>query len=180
MASDQYKRDNAGGYGNPPVKDQFKPKNPGGPGAKKGVRSLEAQLRRILVSKMTVVDKRTKEPKKVDPVEQIALRAIQLGMSGSLRDNERAVKLAMKYGPKSKPDIAVNFSRFTKMEMALYGYLAVRARDVEPSMDPEFADYIKYVSRTLQSLEKEGRLVPYDGPMSLPPDDKNDDDIDVS
>lgn len=178
MGSDRYKRDNSGGYGNPPVRTQFKPGNKGGPGAKKGDRSIEAQFRKILGSKMTVVDKRTKEARKVDPVEQIALRAIQLGMSGSQKDNERAVMLVKKYGPKPKTEAVTDLSRLTDLELALYGYLCVRVQDAGVPMDDQFAEYIKNVQETLDALEQEGRLVAYWGPIDPPSDEEEEGDQD--
>ena len=52
--SPHYQRNNAGGHGNPPVKNQFKKGNPGGPGRPKGQTNVDSLVRRILGKKLSV------------------------------------------------------------------------------------------------------------------------------
>lgn len=50
--SPHYRANNDGGYGNPPVRHQFKPGNEGGPGRRRGTTSIDAALRKMFRSKV--------------------------------------------------------------------------------------------------------------------------------
>ena len=92
-----YKADNSGGYGNPPVKDQFKKRGPPGPGRPKGSVSMIGALGKVFGGKLDY----TENGKPVTSAATIALakRALALGLTGPNSANARALDLATKHGP---------------------------------------------------------------------------------
>jgi hypothetical protein len=93
----RYKRDNSGGFGNPPIKGQRKKGDPGGPGRPKGSMTMDAALRKVLGGKIsyTVNGEKTEGPATL----ALAQRALALGLSGPMRANEAIRDLAKKYEP---------------------------------------------------------------------------------
>lgn len=103
----QYKGDNSGGYGNPPIRGQFKPGGPGGPGRKKGSTSVDAALAKVFGGKVPY--KENGRPVEGPATEALSKRALQHGLSGPHRATLAVLDLARKYGPKEEepetPDI---------------------------------------------------------------------------
>lgn len=77
--ADRYKANNRGGYGNPPVKSQFKPGGKGGPGRKKGVTNLESAMRKAIDKKLDV--NKEGHSRKMLPVEIYAERVLEAVLS---------------------------------------------------------------------------------------------------
>ena len=164
--SPHYKGNNEGGFGNPPVASQFKPGNRDG-GRKKGKKSVEAALRRAFKTPLEIVA-RDNSRRKVHPVDALAIRAVQLGVKGGGRDNERALELAKQFGPQDLARGDSDISRLTDAELDLYGYLVQRCVGLEPDdIHPEYRAYLRSaVGYTFgQSDAKAPEL--YKGPVSL-------------
>lgn len=100
----RYKADNSGGYANPPVSGQFKKDNKKG-GRKKGVTSLESEIRKRLGQKVAI--KTDGERRFMMPREILAQRI----MSAVLSDKstpamiEYARKLFDEFGPKEEETV---------------------------------------------------------------------------
>ena len=112
--SGTYQANNAGGYGNPPVRHQFKPGGKGGPGRPKGETTLEAAMRRMFGSTVQVTS--NGEAREVSMVQALAERAKKEFLTGSARSLELGLELALKYGPADSTidDIPVlDFSELT-------------------------------------------------------------------
>ena len=92
----RYKGNDDGGFGNPPVSHQFQKGNPGG-GRPKGSNSMAGALKKVFRGDSSYLV--NGEPKTSKATEALALRALQLGLSGSQKANEAARSLAEKYGP---------------------------------------------------------------------------------
>jgi hypothetical protein len=90
-----YKGNNEGGYGNPPISGQFQKGNKGG-GRPKGSVSVEGVLRKLYRGKIPYTE--NGERREAVPAEALAKRGLQLGLSGSQKANEAALQLARKYG----------------------------------------------------------------------------------
>ncbi|WP_157033022.1 DUF5681 domain-containing protein [Sphingomonas changbaiensis] len=95
--SPTYRADNAGGYGNPPVKSQFRPGNSGGPGRRRGAKTLEESLRRLFRSKVPVT--RNGQTRNMDMTEAMAERLKKEILTGNYKALELGVNLAHRYGP---------------------------------------------------------------------------------
>lgn len=95
-----YKANNAGGYGNPPVSQQFQLGNQGGPGRTKGVTSLEFALRRMFASKVRV----TKDGKviEMDMAEAMVERLRQFILGKDIKGLNWGFELMQKYGPREE------------------------------------------------------------------------------
>ncbi len=103
-----YKANNEGGYGNPPVSQQFQPGNQGGPGRTKGVTSLESALRRMFASKVRV----TKDGKviEMDMAEAMVERLRQFILGKDLKGFLLGLELMQKYGPRNEqPEVIYGF-----------------------------------------------------------------------
>lgn len=148
--SPHYKGNNAGGYGNPPVKDQFKGKP--GPGRPKGSKSIEGALRRTFGKKVV---RRGKDGKRtlIDAPDALAERALELGLRGTLNANVEARKLAEKYGPQEQSN-AADLSKLTDAELHLYGYLTCRVEGVDPE-DIDDKETGQLLARVQQVIEDE-------------------------
>lgn len=103
-----YRANNDGGYGNPPVSQQFQPGNQGGPGRIKGSTSLESALRRMFASKVPVTKNgRTME---IDMAEAMVERAKQLMLGKDLKAFKFGFELMQKYGPRNEqPEVIYAF-----------------------------------------------------------------------
>lgn len=157
--SPHYKGNNEGGYGNPPVKNQFDGEP--GPGRPKGSKnSIDAALRKVYSEPMEVIDKKTGKLRKVDPNMAIAVRSAQLGMSGRSHDNSRAIELARKYGPDSENaagTIQQDLSVLSEAELFLYGIISARVcngsfAEIELGRRQEMIDFGKSFVEWGQSL----------------------------
>ena len=95
--SSTYQANNAGGYGNPPVRHQFKPGGRGGPGRPKGETTLEAAMRKMFGGTVQVTS--NGEAREVSMVQALAERAKKEFLTGSARSLELGLELALKYGP---------------------------------------------------------------------------------
>lgn len=134
-ASPYYKADNAGGFGNPPVKSQFKNGNKGG-GRKKKDESMEAALRREFTGKVTV--KREGKTEKVSIAQVLARRKRDRGLKGSDRALDAAIELAKRYGPQEQDPLAADWSWATEDEITLivsFLNAALRTSDDEGGVD---------------------------------------------
>lgn len=103
-----YRANNMGGYGNPPVSQQFQPGNQGGPGRTKGVTSLETALRKMFGSKVRV----TRDGKliEMDMAEAMVERLRQLILSKDLKALLAGIELMQKYGPRDeRPEVVYAF-----------------------------------------------------------------------
>lgn len=136
--SPHYRGNNQGGFGNPPVKNQFDGTKPG-PGRPKGSKSIDGALRKTFRKKVASVDKRTGRRVYIDAPNALAERALQLGLQGGLAANIEARKLAEKYGP---ADEVINYdlSCLSDLELQMYGYIAYRLRGNldDPDLTPKF------------------------------------------
>ena len=106
--SPHYQANNAGGYGNPPVKGQFRKGDPGGPGRPKGRGNLESAISRVMSKPKTV--NRNGRPTKMMPTEIFAERVLEAILSNNKSPGmlEYGRKLFDKYGPK-KPEEPIKF-----------------------------------------------------------------------
>lgn len=122
----RYEKNNAGGKGNPPVKDQFQKGCKPGPGRPKGSSTMEGALRKVFRGKVPYLEngKRKEGPATV----ALAKRALQHGLSGSARANEAARELAAKYGPAEPTDSPAPYdlSVLTDEELEMYGRIACK------------------------------------------------------
>ena len=115
-AAPTYKADDSGGFGNPPVKNQFQPKNKGG-GRKRTDKSMEAALRREFTSKVAV--NRNGKVAKVDLVEVLARLKRDNALKGSARELDAAIELARKYGPPEGAEKKIDYSSLSIDELNL-------------------------------------------------------------
>lgn len=122
----RYKKNNAGGYCNPPIKTQFGKGCKPGPGRPKGSSTMDGALRTVFRGKVPYLEngKRKEGPATV----ALAKRALQHGLSGSARANEAARDLAAKYGPEepTKSSTELDLSVLTDEELETYGRLACK------------------------------------------------------
>jgi hypothetical protein len=134
--SPHYKANNAGGYGNPPVRGQFRKDNPGGPGRPKGITNVEAALRKRFATKLPV----GKDGKsvKMTPQEIFAERVVEaiLNRTTSPAMLEYALGLFKRFGsPEPQDQPMVNWSSFSDDEFRLLSGLLERALGDEPAED---------------------------------------------
>ncbi len=129
--SPHYQANNKGGFGNPPVRGQFRKNNPGGPGRPKGITNLEAAIRKRLKKKLTV----SKEGKSVSMTafEVYAERVLEaiLSKSSSPAMLEYGYGLLMRFSSEETPP-TLDYSVFTNDEFRLFGGLLARALGWEP------------------------------------------------
>ena len=121
--SPHYKGNNKGGYGNPPVKHQFKGKP--GPGRPKGSRSIDGALKKVFGKKIARID-RAGNRSFLGAPDALAERMLELGLKGSLGANVEARRLAEKFGPQ-EPALEADLSRLNDLELELYGYISMVA-----------------------------------------------------
>lgn len=142
----RYQGNNKGGYGNPPVKSQFKRGGKGGPGRKKGVSNLESAMRKATSKKLVVNRNGRKE--RMMPVEIYAERAVEavLAKSPSPRMLEIGQQLFEKWGPKDpEDDTNLIVHDFTLEELDVLVALLNRSTGSAAAMDersvfgPEYA-----------------------------------------
>lgn len=131
----RYKKNNAGGYGNPPEKTQFRKGCKPGPGRPNGSSSMGGALRKVFRGKVPYLEngKRKEGPATV----ALAKRALQHGLSGSARANEAARELAAKYGPEELTESPIDYdlSVLTNEELEMYGRIAFKLLG-EPFPEP--------------------------------------------
>jgi len=152
--SSHYKGNNEGGYGNPPVKDQFDGKP--GPGRPKGSKSLDGALRKVFRKKVVRIDKNGKRTF-IDAPEALADRLLELGLKGPLAANIEARAMAAKFG--STDDlIELDLSRLNKVELQLYGYICTRLADKIPeAWGPELANLMERIGHLVEMTEQQMR-----------------------
>lgn len=122
----RYKKNNKGGYCNPPVKGQFEKGCKPGPGRPKGSSTMDGALKKVFRGKVPYLEngKRKEGPATI----ALAKRALQHGLSGSARANEAARELAAKYGP-DEPTVApaeYDLSVLTNEELEMYGRISCK------------------------------------------------------
>ncbi|WBX86205.1 DUF5681 domain-containing protein [Sphingosinicella microcystinivorans] len=118
-----YKGDNTGGYGNPPVRTQFKPGGKGGPGRPRGRHSLEAALQKVLREPVAV---KTPDGRKAMSYAEALTRRVAeraLRPDAPIGMVEFAFELLQKHGPKDeenqpRPD-AVGKLSFDEIKLLL-------------------------------------------------------------
>jgi hypothetical protein len=113
--SPHYKANDDGGFGNPPVKNQFQLGNKKG-GRKKGERNIEAALRRALSGKIDLKDGRS-----VNTTDALASRLVKLALSGTLSALKEGLALAEKYGPQPESPLPpVDYGVLSEAELNVY------------------------------------------------------------
>lgn len=128
--SPHYKADDSGGFGNPPVRHQFAPGNPGGPGRPKGQTNIEAQLRKVLGKKVTV--NKDGQPKQMHVTEVFAerMREAILARTTSPAMLEYALRLLDRFGPQPTPTESpkwlIDLTGLTDDELQIYGEMGAR------------------------------------------------------
>ena len=126
--SPHYKRNDEGGFGNPPVSRQFPLKNPGGPGRPKGQTNIEAQIRKALRRKLTV----NKDGKSVrmHPTAVFAERLLEaiLSRTNSPKMLQFGLEILRKFGPQAEPSKSTQASSqipdltgLSDDELSIYG-----------------------------------------------------------
>ena len=96
-SSRNYKANNEGGYGNPPVSGQFKRGGRGGPGRRRGTTSLGAALSRMFASKVPVsINGQSISLSMADAMAECLRREI---LSGNFKALDRGFELMKLYGP---------------------------------------------------------------------------------
>lgn len=184
----RYKGDNSGGYGNPPIKGQFKEGGPGGPGRPKGSLSQDAALRKVFGGKVeyTINGEDVNNPVSL----ALAQRALALGMSGSLRANEAARELAERYGPVDETnEPKLDFDDFSFDELREFQRMMNKARGLptEAFEPPPVRYYTKaWPDGVAYKIAHDGKDIPPQIetirhraywsaalPMRLPPPDKD-------
>ena len=147
--SGNYKGNNEGGYGNPPVSGQFTGEP--GPGRPKGSKSMPGALRKTFNKKIPRIDKKGNRTF-VDAQVALAERALLLGLTGSLPANIEARKLAEQFGPQEgqvqKKQSSADLTKLSDMDLQLYGYLARKI--VGNSADEE--DFDPVITRVLDRI----------------------------
>jgi len=128
-----YKGDNAGGYGNPPVRTQFKPGGKGGPGRPRGRHSLEAALQKVLREPVAV---KTPDGRKAMPYAEALTRRVAeraLRPDASIGMIAFAFELLQKHGPKDEEkQPRFDASKLSFDEMKLLLQLFTRVHDGAP------------------------------------------------
>ena len=136
--SPHYKADNSGGYGNPPVKNQFRP-GQAGPGRRKGVTNLESAIRRRLRTRLRV--SRDGKAVRLTPYEIYAERVLEaiLSKTTSPRMLEFGLNFLSRFGPvpepepepepkpEPKPEPTPDYTVFSTDEFRLFGGLIARS-----------------------------------------------------
>lgn len=151
----RYKGNNLGGYGNPPVKSQFKQGNKGGPGRTKGKGNLESALRKAIRTKFPVT--RNGAPTQMWPIEILAMKTVEsiLGQSRSRQMLEFGHELFSKYGPQvqSADELILDLSGFSLDELDIWIGLFNRALGAAPEFStpsPLGAKYTHHVEGNYQ------------------------------
>lgn len=131
----RYKKNNAGGYGNPPVKSQFGKGGKPGPGRPRGSSTMDGALRKVFRGKVPYLE--NGERKEGPATVALAKRALQHGLSGTARANEAARELAAKYGPEEPTTAPASYdlSCLTGEELEMYGRIACKLLG-EPYPEP--------------------------------------------
>lgn len=120
--SPHYRNNNEGGFGNPPVKSQFKAGGKGGPGRTKGETTLESEMRRMLRSRVKLADGKT-----IPVTRGLAMRARKEMLNGSLRAVQWGMELAEKYNEKTEPKpTLIDMDVLSDAEMNCYGVILNR------------------------------------------------------
>lgn len=153
-----YKADNAGGYGNPPVKDQFKKNGPGGPGRPTGTTNLECAIRKAIKKKRPVKqDGKTVKMATVDVFAEQVLQAV-LSRSKTSSMLQFGLWLFEKYGPdglagKAAENVPPDLSQLTDAELHLYGYLSYRVagKEIETPLEPELQRILEQVGKIVEA-----------------------------
>lgn len=92
----------------------------------------------------------------VNPIESIAIRSIQLGMTGKSRENERAIELARKYGPQEEAILAFDLSGLSSVELMLYGYIIRRTTNAPDQLfEAQDLEIYKRIEGALTKIEDE-------------------------
>ena len=153
----RYKKNNEGGYCNPPVKGQFEKGCKPGPGRPKGSSTMDGALKKVFRGKVPYLEngKRKEGPATI----ALAKRALQHGLSGSARANEAARELAAKFGPEEPTQSPTDYdlSRLTAEELEMYGRIACKLLGEpfpEPPVDPLSVPH-SWSERTLEGILRE-------------------------
>lgn len=143
-----YQANNKGGYGNPPISQQFQPGNQGGPGRTKGVISLESSLRKMLASKVPV----TKNGKtvEIDMAEAMAERARQLILGKDLKGFQLGLELMKQYGPREEHRQVIYAFDWDGMSLQQKRTLYAFLRSLTPYDRREFMADIRAFRRKLR------------------------------
>ncbi|MEQ8743668.1 hypothetical protein [Parasphingorhabdus sp.] len=146
--SSHYKGNNEGGYGNPPVKDQFD--GTPGPGRPKGSKSLDGALRKVFRKKVARIDKNGKRTL-IEAPEALAERLLELGLKGPLAANIEARAMAEKFGPTDE-QLSYDITVLTDVELNLYGYLLYRLTNVDPEepLEPSLVRILEQIGRIVE------------------------------
>ena len=95
--SPTYRANNDGGYGNPPIKSQFRRGGTPGPGRRRGSTSFAAAMRRLFSSKVPV--SLNGEVMKISMADAMAERLRKEILSGNFKALELGFAMIAKYGP---------------------------------------------------------------------------------
>ncbi len=124
-----YKANNRGGYGNPPIRGQFKPGNRGGPGRRRGETNLENAFRNLF--KGTTPIKRNGKIAHIPMAEAIAERIRKEITQGSTRGLELGMSLMREFGPKPDQE-KLHTDDFTEDEFEIAARVLVRLTNRDP------------------------------------------------
>lgn len=124
-----YKANNRGGYGNPPIRSQFKPGNKGGPGRRKGETNLENAFRNLF--KGTTPVKRNGKIAHIPMAEAIAERIRKEITQGSTRGLELGMSLMREFGPKPGQE-KLHTDDFTRDEFEIAARVLLRLTNRDP------------------------------------------------
>lgn len=128
--SPHYQANNAGGFGNPPIANQFAKNNAGGPGRPKGQGTLDSAMRKVLRRKVPVT--RNGKSTKLPATEVYAERLLEaiLSKSSSPAMYEFGRRILAQYGPQEETEeskLRVDYSGFSTDETKIFACLLDRA-----------------------------------------------------
>lgn len=132
VSSSHYKANNEGGYGNPPVKNQFTGAT-AGPGRPKKKDGLEARMRRMLNGKVP-----TKDGGSVTTHEAFAMSARKAMLSNGVRGIKLGLQLNKMFAPPAQQEDCydVRDAKFCDLEMEILLALLDRVQGGPPSRGP--------------------------------------------
>ena len=106
-ASSHYRANNEGGYGNPPVRHQFKAGNEGGPGRRRGAITMDGALRKMFRTKVPVI--KNGRSMRIDMAEALAERVRKVIFSDNPKALQMGMELMRKYGPTGDENMVAIF-----------------------------------------------------------------------
>ena len=158
--SPHYKRNDEGGFGNPPVSRQFPLKNSGGPGRPKGQTNIEAQIRKALRRKLTV--NKDGKPTSMHPTAVFAERLLEaiLARTNSPKMLSFGLEILRKFGPEAQPgnlaQAAVpihDLSGLSDDELSIYGEMCAMA--IGRPLEGDFATTLGEPGNSLYRLTRD-------------------------